>query len=171
MNLFDLEMIPTHGGSIRVYVSKNHKKLKSQRLIKILDQEKNFNIKKLNEFKNRIIKHKSLISLLLKKLMIKGKKIIGYGASGRGTILLNFCKIDRKKINYIIDDSPLRFGKFMPGIKIPIYNNEYLKKNINGINYVLIVAWNYKTSIMRKLKKMNKKIKFIIPYPFPKIIK
>ena len=134
MNLFDVEMIPTHGGSIRVYVSKNFKKLKSQRLKKILKVEKKFNIEKLNEFKNKIIKHKNLMSSMLQKLISNNKKIIGYGASGRGTILLNFCKINTKKLGYIIDDSPLRFGKFMPGVKIPIFNNKYLKRNINEID-------------------------------------
>ena len=66
--------------------------------------------------------------------------------------------------------TPLRYNKFMPGVKIPIYNEKYLKDNINSINYVLIIAWNYKFSIMKKLKKMKKNIKFIIPFPFPEIV-
>ncbi len=170
MNLFDVEMIPTHGGSIRVYVTKNLKKRKTQRLNKLIESENKINIKYLFQFKKKIIKQKNLMTKLLNKVNRIDKKIIGYGASGRGTILLNYCKIDKKRIEYIIDDSPLRYNKFMPGVKIPIYNEKYLKDNINSINYVLIIAWNYKFSIMKKLKKMKKNIKFIIPFPFPEIV-
>ena len=67
---------------------------------------------------------------ILEKLRLSKKKIIGFGASGRGTTFLNFCKIKKKYIEYIIDGSPLRAGKFMPGLKIPIKNMEYLKKKI-----------------------------------------
>ena len=58
----------------------------------------------------------------------------------------------------------------MPGLKIPIENMEYLKKNSNEIDYILIIAWNYKKSIIQQVKKINKNIKFIIPFPNPKII-
>ncbi len=107
---------------------------------------------------------------ILDALILKNRKIIGFGASGRGTTFLNFCKIEKKYINYIIDGSPLRAGKFMPGLKIPIKNLDYLKKNANNIDYVLIIAWNYKKSIIEQVKKINRKIKFIIPFPKPKIL-
>ncbi len=170
MNLFDVEMIPTHGGSVRVYVSKNLKKRKKQRLNKLIKSENKINIKYLFEFRKKITKQKNLMIRLLDKINKIDKKIVGYGASGRGTILLNYCNIDKKKVKCIIDDSPLRYNKFMPGVKIPIYNEKYLKKKINSINYILIIAWNYKASIMKKMKKMKKNIKFIIPFPFPKVI-
>ena len=170
MNLFDVEMIPTHGGSIRVYVSKNLKKRKKQRLNKLIKSENKINIKYLFEFRKKIIKQKNLMIRLLDKINKIDKKIVGYGASGRGTILLNYCNIDKKKVKCIIDDSPLRYNKFMPGVKIPIYNEKYLKKKIDSINYILIIAWNYKSSIMKKMKKMKKNIKFIIPFPFPKVV-
>ena len=88
------------------------------------------------------------------------KNIVGFGASGRGTTFLNYCKIDKKYIKYIIDSSPLRAGKFMPGVKIPIYNMDYLKKNSDKIDYVLIIAWNYKDSIIKQVKKINKKVTY-----------
>ena len=58
----------------------------------------------------------------------------------------------------------------MPGLKIPIKNMEYLKKKSKDIDYILIIAWNYKKSIIKQVKKINKKIKFIVPFPSPKII-
>ena len=75
----------------------------------------------------------------------------------------------KKYIKCIVDESPLRAGKYMPGLKIPIYNIDYLKKNAHTIDYILIIAWNYKSSIIKQVKKINKDIKFIIPFPDPHI--
>ena len=58
----------------------------------------------------------------------------------------------------------------MPGLKIPIYNMDYLEKNCDDVDYVLIIAWNYKDSIMEQVKKINPNIRFIIPFPDPKIL-
>ena len=136
----------------------------------MIKNEKNLNLNYFKKFEKKINKQKSDIIKILDELILRNKKIIGFGASGRGTTFLNFCKIKKKYINYIIDGSPLRAGKFMPGLKIPIKNLDYLKKNADNIDYVLIIAWNYKKSIIEQVKKINKKIKFIIPFPSPKII-
>ena len=175
-NLYDFEIIKienikVHGGSIRVTLQKKGKKpIKYLKLLKMIKNEKNLNLNYFKKFKKKINKQKSDIIKILDELILRNKKIIGFGASGRGTTFLNFCKIKKKYINYIIDGSPLRAGKFMPGLKIPIKNLDYLKKNADNIDYVLIIAWNYKKSIIEQVKKINKKIKFIIPFPSPKII-
>jgi len=171
MNLFDFEFIPTHGGSVRVFVSLDEKKKKSKILKKILKLKKKINIRYLDKFKNKVIKQKRLMINVLNDITKDKKKVVGYGASGRGTILLNFCKIKRNKLKYIIDDSPFRYNKFMPGVKIPIYDFKYFKNDLENVKYVLIVAWNYKDSIIKKIKKISKNVKFIIPFPFPKILK
>ena len=128
------------------------------------------NLKYFKQFEKNIFKQRESIIKILERLTLKNKKIIGFGASGRGTTFLNYCNIGKKYIKYIIDSSPLRSGKLMPGLKIPIENMEYLKKNSNEIDYILIIAWNYKKSIIQQVKKINKNIKFIIPFPNPKII-
>jgi len=167
-----IEKINVHGGSLRVTIRNSNltKKIKSQQLINRLKKEKNVNLNYFKLFEKNILKQKNDILKILNKLTLLNKNIIGFGASGRGTTFLNYCKIDKKYIKYIIDSSPLRAGKFMPGVKIPIYNMDYLKKNSEKIDYVLIIAWNYKDSIIKQVKKINKKIKFIVPFPYPKII-
>ena len=112
----------------------------------------------------------SLVNFSLLKAYFKKKLVFGFGASGRGTILVNFCKIDKSLVKYIIDESPLRSGKYMPGVKIPIKNLNFLLQQNKKIDYMLIIAWNYSNSIIKKIKKINKKIKFVLPFPFPKII-
>ena len=166
-----IEKINFHGGSIRVTLQKyNLKKKQSIQLKKILNDEKNVNLKYFAKFKKNIFQQRNDVLRILNKLILSNKKIIGFGASGRGTTFLNFCNINKKYIEYIIDGSPLRAGKFMPGMKIPIHNMEYLKKNSKEIDYILIIAWNYKSSIIKQIKKINKDIKFIIPFPKPKIL-
>ena len=166
-----IENIKIHGGSIRVTVQKTeNKKYIYSKMKKMLLNEKKLDLKYFKNFEKNIFKQKNEIMEILEKLRLSKKKIIGFGASGRGTTFLNFCKIKKKYIEYIIDGSPLRAGKFMPGLKIPIKNMEYLKKKSKDIDYILIIAWNYKKSIIKQVKKINKKIKFIVPFPSPKII-
>lgn len=170
MNLYKFEKIKTHGGSIRVYVSLNLNKKKSKKLIQTIKTEKKINIPYFKRFIKNSLHQKNTLKKLLLDLRNKKKLVYGFGASGRGTILVNFCKIDKSFIKYIIDESPLRSGKYMPGVKIPIKNFNFLLKQIKKIDYMLIIAWNYSNSIIRKIKKINKKIKFIIPFPLPRII-
>jgi len=170
LKLINAEMISTHGGSIRVSVTPNLSKNISLKVKKILQSEKKINNKYFDKFNENILVQRKQINQMLNSLILSKKKIIGYGASGRGTILLNYCNIDRKSLDYIVDESPLRAGKLMPGVKLPIFSMDYFKKNNAKVDYVLIIAWNYTNSIIKKVKKINKNIKFIVPFPYPHII-
>lgn len=170
MNLYKFEKVKTHGGSIRVYISLNKMKRKSQQLLDIIKSEKKINKSYFKKFIEKSIKQKNYLKKLLINLRNKKKSVIGYGASGRGTILLNFCKIDKYLVKSIIDESPLRYGKYMPGVKIPIKNFNYFLKKNKEIDYIFIIAWNYSSSVIKKVKRINDRIKFIIPFPLPKII-
>lgn len=170
LKVVNAEMIPTHGGSIRVSVTPNLKKIVSTKVKKILSLEKNINRKYFDNFNKNILIQRNQMHEMLKNLISSKKKIVGYGASGRGTILLNYCNINTRSIEYIVDESPLRAGKLMPGVKVPIFSIEYFKKNNANIDYLLVIAWNYTDPIIKKVKKINKDIKFIIPFPYPHII-
>tara|TARA_B100000575_G_scaffold294353_1_gene309724 strand:- start:5005 stop:6258 length:1254 start_codon:yes stop_codon:yes gene_type:complete len=170
LKLIDVERIKIHGGSIRVTVTNNKSKIVSNNVREMIEKEKKVNLNFFNEFNNNIKKQKYETIAILNKLINSNKKIIGYGASGRGTIFLNYCKINNKYLEYIVDGSPLRAGKYMPGVKIPIYDLKYFHKNNKKIDYVLIIAWNYSEFIIKQVRKINNKIKFIIPFPFPTII-
>ena len=99
--------------------------------------------------------------------MLKNKKIIGFGAAGRANTLLNYCGIDTKYLDYIVDESPSRYGKFTPGTHIRIIPPS--EADFKNIDYVLILAWNYEKEIREKLKKYNN-LKFIIPLPKVRVI-
>ena len=170
MNLYKFEKIKTHGGSIRVYVSLNKTKKKSHKLLEMIEAEKRINKSYFKRFIKKSINQKNNLKKLLINLRNQKKSVVGFGASGRGTILLNFCKIDKNLVECIIDESPLRYGKYMPGVKIPIKNFNYFLNKNKEIDYILIIAWNYSLSVIKKVKRINDKIKFIIPFPFPKIV-
>ena len=172
LNISNIEKIDVHGGSLRITAihKKKNKKTISKPLLSKIKSEKDVNIQYFKKFSKNISLQKRDIVNLLKNLVYKKKKIFGFGASGRGSTFLNYCKLDKKFINCVIDGSPLRAGKYMPGVKIPIYDINYLIKNSKNLDYILIIAWNYQKSIMKQVRKINKKVKFIIPFPKPKIL-
>lgn len=173
MKIFNVEETSAQGGSIRVFSSNKKAKFLVKDSVKKLlkKEEKNglHNLKIYKEFgKHPQIIKKDLISLL-KKLKKEGKKIVGYGASAKGNTLLQYMGIDTKLIDYIIDTTPSKQGKYTPGTHIPVYGPKKLEEETP--DYVLILAWNYAETIMKKESSLQKKgVKFIVPIPKVKII-
>ncbi len=149
--IYKVEKINTHGGSIRVYISKN-KKIKVHSSVKeILREEEKFGIKDFKTYKNfekNILQIKKNVRNNLEKLLKLHKKIVGYGSPAKATTALNFFGISNE-IECIIEDNKLKHGKFIPGVKIPIVS----KKNLNTKpKCVLVLAWNF----FNEIKTINK---------------
>ncbi len=105
----------------------------------------------------------------LLELKRENKKIAGYGAPGKGNTLLNYFQIDNKILDFIVDDSSLKQKLYTPGTHIPIFSSDKLKED--KPDYLLLLAWNYADSILRKEQKLRDQgVKFIIPVPKFKII-
>ena len=142
IKIFKAEKIDTHGGSIRVYVSKN-KKIKIDKSVKrLLLEEKKFGIKNFKTYENfgkKVFKIREKVIKNIRELKKNNRKIIGYGSPAKATTALNFFGIS-KEIDFIVEDNKLKHGKFIPGVKIPIKN----KSKINGNdNTILVLAWNF----------------------------
>lgn len=164
LKIIDFEDISIHSGSIRVYTSK--KGIVSQKVHDRLKQEKQIGLTSFEYFKNFSDDVKNHINSLQELIHnLKNKKIVGYGASGRGNVLINMCGFNSKNLAFIIDESPERCGRCVGGTDIPIENKTHL--NNNKPDYILILAWNYKDMIMKKLK--DKDYKYIIPFPTIKV--
>lgn len=108
----------------------------------------------------------------------KGRHIIGFGAAAKGTVLLNYCGLDNSIIDYIVDGTPYKQGKFVPRVNIPIISEGEFIKELQGRRppmIVLILAWNFKKEIITKVTKMYKQVRlkpiFVIPIPGVEIIK
>ena len=148
VKVFKAERINTHGGSIRIFISKN-KNTKIEKSIKeILDEEVKFGIKQLKTYESfgkKVYKIRDNVIKNLKKLKIKNKNIVGYGAPAKATTALNFFGIS-KEIDYIVEDNKLKHRKFVPGVKIPIYSKQKISKKKP---LVLVLAWNFYDEIIK----------------------
>jgi len=173
LRLFDAERISTHGGSLRYYICKENAKYKSsKRLIQIIRSEKKIRLNKYStfqKFSKRVKKSKKNLIDLFKKLKIKNKKIISYGATYKSTTIFNYCKIGWQYLDYVTDTTKNKQGKFTPGQHLPIISPE--KGMTDSVDYAFLGAWNFKNEIIKKEKEFIKKGgKFITHVPFVRII-
>ena len=151
MDLFHCEKIPTHGGSMRYYISRENEREITKDLNRNLDLEKKNNID--NEecckiFKDNCYTSKIELNKKIKKFTDKGKKICGYGATSKSTTILNFCEIGPDKIDFISDTTPDKIGKYSPGQHIPIVSIDHFKNNFRDNTFLF--AWNHKEEILKK---------------------
>jgi len=174
LEVFDIEKLETHGGSLRYYIKRiSNKKFKiNNRVKKQFSEELKFKLNKYSTFVNfrkKVEKSKKNLKKIFYDIKKKRKKIIGYGATAKATTVLNFCNINDETIDYFLDTTPDKVKKFMPGTHIFI--KPYNKKSLNFADYVFLGAWNFKQEIFKKEKKFLKKGgKFITHIPKPHII-
>ena len=173
LEIFDVKKQKVHGGTIRVFVSEKNNYKKTVNLKKIIEFEKEFGINEVQtyqKFSENVKELKNQIQKKLLKFKKEGKIIFGYGAPAKGNVLLNYCNIGTEFLDYIIDTTPLKQGLYTPGMHIPVIMNETHSDNASQ-QIALLLAWNYKESIINKEKEFLKSGgKFLVPIPIPKII-
>ncbi len=172
LKIFHVKKIPTHGGSIRVYVSKK-KVYKVEKSVKnIENQEKKMGLSKINvfkEFKNKIIRSKYELLSLLIEIKRKKKVIYGVGAPSRASTLINFVGIDENFVDCILEiKGSSKIDKYIPGTKIPVVDEEIILKK--KPDYLLLFSWHIKKELIEIFRKKKFNGKFIIPLPKPEII-
>lgn len=173
LEVFDIQKVLVHGGSIRTFVKRKKASYKISANIKnFLRKEKKAGLNKIKTYKDfaqKIWDNRIKLNKLLIQLKLQGNRIVGYGAPAKGNTLLNYFKIGREYVDYIVDDSPLKQGLYTPGTHIPVFSSVKLKKD--NPDFIIILAWNFAKSIQEKLDWFKKRGKhFIIPVPRPKII-
>lgn len=168
MTLIDYEEIPVHSGSIRIYV-RNNEEAVPVRVEKRIAEERNnvANWEYYTTYARDVQRHKEDLMALLQDIKKGGNRIVGYGASGRANVMCNFCGIGTSLVDYIVDESPERYDRYIPIQNIPIKQKEYFDAD-DRIEYVLIFAWNFSKMIIDKLN--GRKLKFIIPFPEPYVV-
>ena len=167
MELFDAERTKIHGGSIR----KNKRKI-NRNINDLLELEKKkgfHDISTYTRFAKDIIRLKKELTQLLGKLKREGNKICGFGAPAKGNTLLNYMKIGRSTLDYIVDNSHYKQNLFTPGTKIPVLHPSRLLSD--KPDYLLILAWNFADEIIEEQKEFARSGgKFIIPIPKPIVV-
>lgn len=171
MKITDVEEIPVHGGSIRVFVQKTPKQ-QSQNVTRLLLKEKRAGLNLFEtyiKFAKKVSFLRGKLVRLLKSLKKENVKIVGYGATAKSCTLLNYCKIGSNILDYIIDTTPLKQGRYTSGMHIPIISEKKFHEELP--DYTLLLAWNYADQIIKKESEYRQKGgKFILPIPEPKIL-
>ncbi len=174
MQIFDIQTLDTHGGSLRYFIKKNkNKEVKiSDKVFKQLSTEFKFGLNKLSTYKkfsSNVKKSKNQLISLIQKIKNQKKIIVGYGATAKAVTVINYCKINNKLIDFFVDTTPEKQNKLLPGTDIKIY--KYSKKLLSNVNYIFLGAWNFKDEIFKKEENfIKRKGKFLTHIPKPKII-
>jgi len=174
LEVFDVELVGTHGGSIRVFVQgKNGPNARESRLNDLLKNEEQYGLNSINPYRHfaeRIQENKERLHKIIREIKAEKKRIVGYGAPAKLTTLMYAFGLNGNDIEYIVDDDKImKQGKLTPGTRIPIVAPSILATD--KPDYCLILAWNFAEVIMEKQKaSKNYQGKFIIPIPYPSII-
>jgi 2-polyprenyl-3-methyl-5-hydroxy-6-metoxy-1,4-benzoquinol methylase len=154
LKIFDVDELPTHGGSLRLYIvhAENTTTPVSQRIAELIKKEEAAGFRHLDSyltFDSRVIETKRKLLGFLIKAKEEGKTIVAYGAPAKGNTLLNYCGIRTDFIDYAVDRSPHKQGRFLPGSRIPIHAPDRIKETEPDM--VLILPWNLKDEIMKQM--------------------
>ena len=153
LQVFDVEELPTHGGSLRVYAGHADRDLRiTDRVRDLLQIEQSAGVGRLEtyaSFSEQVKATKRDILQFLIDAKRAGKSVVGYGAPGKGNTLLNYCGIRSDFLDYVVDRNPYKHGKFLPGTHIPIFPPDQIART--RPDYVVIMPWNLKEEIREQL--------------------
>jgi SAM-dependent methyltransferase len=169
LNVRDVERIPIHGGSLRVTVGKI---VKSTAAVgQLLAEEAAWGVDKFDtyrDFRARVESLKTSLTSMLAMLKRRGDRIAAYGAAAKGSTLLNYFGIGKQTLDFVVDRSPHKQGRYMPGVHLPIYPPERLLEVMP--DHVLLLTWNFADEILEQQKTYRQLGgKFIIPGPEVKV--
>lgn len=169
LEIFDVEELPTHGGSIRIYAQHANagNKPVSPRVVTMEKNEAEYGldmIQTYTSFADTVCQTKRALLEFLIKAKQDDKTVVGYGAAAKGNTLLNYCGIRQDFLDYVVDKSPHKQGLFLPGTRLPVYSPE--KINETKPDFILILPWNLKAEVLEQMAHAREwGAKFVIPIP------
>jgi SAM-dependent methyltransferase len=168
MRIYDVEHVPTHGGSLRVYACTASAAFDTRDSVaQVFDRERAAGLLRLEtyaEFERRVEHTKRRLLAFLIDAKDRGKVVAGYGAPGKGNTLLNYCGIRTDLLSYTVDRNPYKHGRYLPGTHIPVFPPEKLRET--RPDYVVILPWNLRDEIVRQLAYVREwGAQFVVPIP------
>lgn len=154
LTIFDVQELSTHGGSLRIFVkhTEDRTKPEMENVQNLLIEEKNIGLLDLKHylgFQENAIKAKlDLLDFLIKQ-KVAGKKVAAYGAAAKGNTLLNYCGVKKDLIDFVVDASPHKQGRFLPGSHIPVVKEDFIIQE--KPDFIIILPWNIKDEITDQL--------------------
>jgi novobiocin biosynthesis protein NovU/D-mycarose 3-C-methyltransferase len=167
LTIIDVKKTATHSGSIRVVAAKNSSTyVQSSRVAEILEAEKEFSPA---NFVRRALRYRKEFRDFVQRLKNEGKSVGAYGAAGRMTVLMNYCGLGPDLIDYVVDMSPLRYGRIVPGVLLPIVPPVVF--HARPLDYMIMTAWSYEAEILeRERSYLEAGGRFIIPLPDVRVV-
>jgi 2-polyprenyl-3-methyl-5-hydroxy-6-metoxy-1,4-benzoquinol methylase len=173
LTIFDVEELPTHGGSLRIYACNRDRGARAigDRVISLKAREVDSGLTRMEYYRSfgeKVKESKRKLLEFLIQAKREGKAICGYGAPGKGNTLLNYCGIRTDFLDYTVDRNPYKHGKFTPGTHIPIYDPDRIQET--KPDYLLILPWNVKDEIMAQMAHIRTwGGRFVVPIPEVKV--
>ncbi|HSM61659.1 MAG TPA: class I SAM-dependent methyltransferase [Longimicrobiales bacterium] len=173
LRIHDVEEVPTHGGSLRVHASHERAgRKRTARVAELRRAERDLGVETLAyyaSFDERVKETKRKLLDFLIRARREGRSVAGYGAPGKGNTLLNYCGIRTDFLDFTVDRSPHKQGRFLPGTHIPIHAPEKIFEA--RPDYVLILPWNLKEEIVAQLEGIREwGGRFVVPIPEPTVL-
>lgn len=172
MEVFDAKLHPVHGGSMRVFAARKGDYSQTPELRRLLEEEARagmHTLKPYQEFAQRSAEKSRHLAELLRGLKAQGKRIVSYAAASKGTVILNYAGIGSETIDYVVDSTPDKQGRYLPGVHIPIVSPEHFRAD--NPDYALLGARNHAREIMAKEPEfLARGGKFIMPLPEPVVL-
>ncbi len=169
LELFDVEELPTHGGSLRIYIKhrEDNSKTPSPSLLRVMQEERAQGLDRLDSylsFMHKVEEVKNDLQCFLQHMRLSHKKVAAYGAPAKGNTLLNYCCINRELLSFTVDRNPYKQGKFLPGTHIPVFSPDVLYEE--KPDYLLILPWNLKEELFSQNAFIREwGGKFVLPLP------
>ena len=170
LKIIKVKNIKTHGGSIRVYATKNKSFIVHKSVNTALKKEKKYLSKKnLNLFRTKVLNSKIYLLKIIKKIKCKNHSIFAVGAPSRSTTLVNYVGINEEMVDCICEiRGSHKIGHYLPGTKIPVMPEDIIFKK--KPQYLLLLSWHISKELIKNLKKKGYRGKFIVPLPYPKVV-
>lgn len=173
LRVIDVQVIPTHGQSFQIHAARDHAPYPVQPSVANVRQEEEAlqlnDIETYRQFAGQVAETRQDLRHLLYDLRSRGCRVAGYGAPAKASTLLNHCGIGHQVLDYVVDSTPIKQGRCVPGTKIPIRHPGTLAAN--PPDYVLLLAWNYADAVLRQEQALRTQgVRFILPFPKPHIV-
>ena len=169
LTVFDVEELPTHGGSLRVYArpAADGTRPAGETVARMVAGERAAGLERAetyDAFTGRVHETKRRLLEFLIEAKRRGRSVVGYGAPGKGNTLLNYCGIRSDFVDYTVDRNPYKQGKFLPGSRIPIFPPERIAET--RPDYLLLLPWNLREEIMAQMAGIRRwGGRFVVPIP------
>jgi hypothetical protein len=173
LEVFDIEPLEIHGGSIRIYARRSQNGTgPSPEIESWVDRERErglFEESTYDAFRQRVERNREALLQILHGLRGEGHRVAGYGASARGNTLLNYSGIGPDLLDYVVDRNPLKHGLHTPGMHIPVVDVDRLRDD--PPDYLLLIAWNFADEIIAQQADYQRNGgRFVVPIPEPRVL-